>query len=158
MANLTLAFTTEGVMGLVYKASTTDWPSGLVTVVVQGLLKKYRPLDIESLMELRQQMNKVAMMKGADLLTLFEQLSAIENRFSVPGTPMDKSHMIAAVLDAATDEYQVVILTERRIKGNKLTVIDLEVAMSEHYCQLLRASGHKHNAISSGGDSDHEVV
>ncbi len=29
MANFTIAFTSEGVMGLVYKALTTDWPSGL---------------------------------------------------------------------------------------------------------------------------------
>ena len=157
MANFTMAFTTEGVMGLVYKASTTDWPSGLATVVVQGLLKKYRPLDIVSLVELRQRMNKVSMKKGVDPSTLFEQLSAIENQFSVPGTPMDESHMIAAILDAATDEYQAVISTERRIKGDKMTVMALEVAMSEHYRQLSRASGRKHNA-NAGGDSDHEVV
>jgi hypothetical protein len=61
MANFTMAFTTEGVMGLVYRALTTDWPSGLAMVVDQGLLKKYRPLDIVSLVELRQQMNKVSM-------------------------------------------------------------------------------------------------
>jgi hypothetical protein len=157
MANFTMAFTTEGVMGLVYKASTTDWPSGLATVVVQGLLKKYRPLDIVSLVELRQGMNKVSMKKGADPSTLLEQLSAIENQFSVPGTSMDESHMIAAILDAATDEYQAVISTERRIKGDKMTVMNLEVGMSKHYHQLLRASGRKHNA-NSGGDSDHAVV
>jgi hypothetical protein len=79
MANFTMAFTSEGVMGLVYKALTTDWPSGLPTVAVQDLLKKYRPLDIVSLVELRQQMNKVSIKKGADPSTLFEQLSAIEN-------------------------------------------------------------------------------
>ncbi len=158
MANFTMAFTTEGVMVLlVYKASTTDWPSGLATVVVQGLLNKYRSLDIVSSVELRQRMNKVPMKKGADPSTLFEQLSAIENQFSVRGTPMDESHMIAAILDAATDEYQAVILTERRIKGDKMTVMDLEVAMSKHYCQLSRASGREHNA-NLGGDWDYEVV
>ena len=157
MASFTMAFTSESVMGLVYKASTTNWPSGLAIIVVKGLLKKYRPLDIVSLVELRQRMNKVAMKKGSDPSTLFEQLSAIANQFSVPGTPMDESHMIAAILDAATDEYQAVISTERRIKGADMTVADLEVAMSEHYRQLSRASGRK-SGTSSGGDSGHEVV
>ena len=46
MANFTMAFTTEGVMGLVYKASTADWPSGLAKIVVQGLLKKFRHLRV----------------------------------------------------------------------------------------------------------------
>jgi hypothetical protein len=41
IASFTMAITTEGVMGLDYKASTPDWPSGLVAVVVQGLLKKH---------------------------------------------------------------------------------------------------------------------
>jgi hypothetical protein len=157
VANFAMAFTAEGVMGLVCKASTSDWPSALATVVVQGLRKKYRPLDIVSLVELRQRMNKVAMKKGADPSTLFEQLCAIKNQFSVPRTPMDESHTIAAILGAETDEYQAVVLTVRRIKGDKMTVMDLEVAMTEHYCQLLRAPGRKHNA-NSEGDSDHEVV
>ena len=30
MANLTMVFTSEMMMGLVYKANTKDWPSGLV--------------------------------------------------------------------------------------------------------------------------------
>jgi gag-polypeptide of LTR copia-type/Zinc knuckle len=158
MVSFTMAFTTEVVMGLVYKASTTAWPSGLAKIVVQGLLKKYRPLDIVSLVELRQRMNKVTMKKGADPSTLFEQLSAIENQFSVPGTPMDESHMIAVILDAATDEYQAVISTERRIRGDKMSVMDLEVAMSEHYRQLSRVSGGKKQQANSGGDSEHEVV
>jgi hypothetical protein len=41
---------------------------------------------------------------------------------------MDASHMIDAVLDAATDEYQAIISTERRIKGDKMTVMDFAVA------------------------------
>jgi hypothetical protein len=126
-------------------------------VVVPGLLKKYRPLDIVSLVELRQQMNKVSMKKGADPSTLFEQLSAIENQFSLPGTPMDESHMIAGILDPATDEYQAVISSEKRIRGDTMTLMDLEKVMSEHHRQLLRASGRKHNA-NLGGDSDHEVA
>ena len=36
-----MAFTTETLMGLVYKASNADWPSRLTKLVIQGLLQKY---------------------------------------------------------------------------------------------------------------------
>ena len=45
MANLTMAFTSEATMGLVYKAKTNDWPSGLAHLVVAALFKKYQPQD-----------------------------------------------------------------------------------------------------------------
>ena len=41
MASFTMAFTTETLMGLVYRASNADWPSRLTKLVVQGLLQKY---------------------------------------------------------------------------------------------------------------------
>ena len=80
MASFCMAFTTEGVMQVIYKSYTKEWPSGLAKIVVEGLMQRYRPLDIVSLVELRQRMNKVTMKKGADPMTLFEQLSAIENQ------------------------------------------------------------------------------
>jgi hypothetical protein len=41
MANLTMAFTTDGTMALVYKAKTGAWPSGLAHLVSLALKKKY---------------------------------------------------------------------------------------------------------------------
>ena len=52
MANLTMAFTSETTMGLVYKARTKDWPSGLAYLVIKGLFMKYRPIDMVTLVEL----------------------------------------------------------------------------------------------------------
>lgn len=43
MANLTMAFTSEAAMSLVYKAQSTDWPGGLAHLVVAALLEKYQP-------------------------------------------------------------------------------------------------------------------
>ena len=37
MANLTMAFTREMTMGLVYKAQTEEWPRGLAYLVVAAL-------------------------------------------------------------------------------------------------------------------------
>ena len=85
MANLSMAFTSEGTMGLVYKAMTPDWPGGLTYLVTEALNKKYRPQDTITRVELRQKLNKVAMKKNQDPATLFEQVSSIENQYNAPG-------------------------------------------------------------------------
>jgi hypothetical protein len=79
MANLTMAFTSNTLMGLVWKAMTSDWPSGLAHLIVSALFKKYQPQDTITRVELRQMLNGVKMKKGEDPATLFEQLSSIEN-------------------------------------------------------------------------------
>jgi hypothetical protein len=43
IANLTMAFQTERLMNLMYKAESTDWPSGRAHIVIDLLFKKYRP-------------------------------------------------------------------------------------------------------------------
>jgi hypothetical protein len=45
MANLTMAFTTDGTMALVYEAMDVDRPSGLAHKVVKELKSKYQPHD-----------------------------------------------------------------------------------------------------------------
>jgi Zinc knuckle len=42
------------------------------------------------------------------------------------------------VLSVATQEYQAILTAEQSIKGNQLTLHDLEVVMTQHYCQLNR--------------------
>ena len=51
--NLTLAFTTESLMSLLFKAQTTAWPNGLAHLVVKELFKKFQPRDTISRVELR---------------------------------------------------------------------------------------------------------
>jgi hypothetical protein len=58
-ANLSMAFTSEGSMGLVYNSMTSDWPNGLAHLVIIGLFKKYQPQDMVTLVELRQMLNKI---------------------------------------------------------------------------------------------------
>jgi hypothetical protein len=79
MANLTMAFTSEITMGLVYKAQTEEWPGGLAHLVVAALKAKYMPDDVITKVELRQMLSKVKMKKDEEPSILFEQLSAIEN-------------------------------------------------------------------------------
>jgi hypothetical protein len=48
MSCFTMAFMKEGIMRLVRKAKTNEWPDGLAYFVVRELNKKYKPRDILS--------------------------------------------------------------------------------------------------------------
>jgi hypothetical protein len=39
--HFTMAFTTEALMGIIFKAQTTEWPSGLAYLIVKALFERY---------------------------------------------------------------------------------------------------------------------
>ena len=41
VANLTMAFTTEEAISIVYDSATTSWPSGLAWKIIKAMKKKY---------------------------------------------------------------------------------------------------------------------
>ena len=63
IANLTIAFTSELLIGMVYQERTTNWPSGLEHMVMDALFKKIVPQDLVSKVELRRALNAVNMKK-----------------------------------------------------------------------------------------------
>jgi hypothetical protein len=77
------------------------------------------------------------MKKGSDPATLFETLAAIEDQYDGIGN-IKESDLIAVVLGVATQEYQAVLTAEQSMKGNQLTLHDLETVMTQHYCQINR--------------------
>ena len=116
MAYLTMTFTSEMMMGLVYKSMTVDWPEGIAYLVVESLMKKYKPQDTIT-RELRQKLNKVSMKKGQDPSVIFDQIGSIEYQYNTPDKHIEESNLIAVVLDAATVEYQPVLTSEQRLCG-----------------------------------------
>jgi hypothetical protein len=136
MANLSMAFTSEGTMGLVYKAMTTAWPNGLAHLVVRALFEKYQPQDTMTRVELRQRLNKISMKKDTDPATLFEQVATIENRYNTATSQVQQEDLIAVILDAAPMEYKSVLTTEQRSKGSNLKLNDLETVMNQHWRQI----------------------
>ena len=64
-------------------------------------------------------LNQISMNHMEDPVTLFEQLSKIENQFS---TTINKADVITIVMDAAPDEYQAILNTEQRAKGDEITL------------------------------------
>ena len=60
ITNITMDFTSESLTGMVYQARTTEWPSGLVHMVVDALFKKYVLQDLVSKIELRRALNSAS--------------------------------------------------------------------------------------------------
>jgi hypothetical protein len=55
------------------------------------------------------------MKKGAEPATLFEQISSVENKCNVPTKKkIDPDEVIAVTIDAAPEEYQSLLTSERR--------------------------------------------
>ena len=102
VANLTMAFTTEATMCLVYETVSSEWPSGLAHKVVSELFKKYQPQDTMTKAELRQQLSRVTLKKNKE----FEQLAAIKKRYNTSEKQIDEKELIATILEKAPNEYQ----------------------------------------------------
>ncbi len=133
IANFTMAITSEGTISLVYKAATADWPDGLAHLIVVAMLQRYMPQDTVTRVELRQMLNKVSMKPNDDPRVIFEQISTIENRYTTATQTIEKEDLIAVVLDAAAKDYQAVLTCEQRVRGQSVTLLDLETAMNQHY-------------------------
>jgi hypothetical protein len=138
MASFSMGFTTDKAMNIVYAASTEGWPEVEAYLVVKNLMKKYRPLDTVSKIKMRQQLARIKMKKGTDPSILYEQLTSIKNQFLGPSKQLDEDELIAIILDVATEEYHAILTVEQKIKGDALTVNDLERVMSKEFRQLTR--------------------
>ena len=136
VANLTMAFQTDKLLGLVYKSQDDNWPGGKAHLIVERMMKKYMPKDTMSRVEMRQGLNKVSMKKDEDPTTLFEQLSAIENAYNTESRKIDEDDLVAVILDKAPKEYKSVITAEQQARGENLTLDDLEKAMDHLYRQM----------------------
>ena len=120
---------------MIFKAMTDEWPSGLAHLVVKALNQKYRPKDTISRVELRVMLNKVSLSNKAHPSKLFEQLSKIENRFNDPRNKIkiDPEELVACAVSAAPEKYQPVIAVQSQLKGDQLTLEDVETAMLNYW-------------------------
>jgi hypothetical protein len=137
MANLPMVFTSEGTMGLVYKAMSANWPNGLAYLVIKGLFKKYQPQqDMVTLVELRQMLNKISMKKDANLVTMFEQIASVKNRYHTVMRKIQEEELIAFILDKSTMDYKAMLIAKHRVRGTLLTLNDLKLVMNQHWFQI----------------------
>jgi hypothetical protein len=77
-AYLTIAITSEKLLGVIKAAKTTKFPNGLAFMVMNALKKKYMPQDMVTKVELRQESMRIKMSGKEDPSTLFEQLAKVK--------------------------------------------------------------------------------
>ena len=137
MCSFTMAFQTESLLTLIYKAQTSDWPSGLAAAVKSALFKKYCPDDIMAEVELEAMLNQVKMKgKKSEPSTMFEQVNAIRNRFKSTKVKINEARLMATIISRAPTEYKAIISTTQQIEKNNLTMDILEEAMQNHWRAL----------------------
>ena len=78
------------------------------------MLAKYQPIDTVSRVELRQALNNVRMNEGENPNKLFEQISAIKNRYSNSSIKIDDAELIAVVITVSPNEYKMILTAEQR--------------------------------------------
>lgn len=71
-----------------------------------------------------------------DPSVIFEQISAIQNKFNYPGSIIPEEELIAVVITAAPTGYVSILTAEQRAKGNSLALSDLEEVMTQQYRQV----------------------
>ena len=117
-ANLTATLESPSLIGILMRAQTPDWPSGLVSMVVKQLLDKFEPQDTMSLFDtnhLQQQIGLKTLESNPQ--TMFEQIAALENQLK---TPMSDSEKIAIGIKKFPAEYQPVLTVKMRKEGGML--------------------------------------
>ena len=134
MVNLSVVFTSEGTMGLVYQAINANWPNGLVPLLIKGLFKKYQPQDMVMQVELRQMLNKISMKKDSNLVTMFEQITSVENRYNTLTRKIPEEDLIVILLDKSTKDYKAMLMAEQR--GTSMMLEDLELITNQHWHQI----------------------
>lgn len=137
MANFAMAFTSEGLLRMIYKSQSTDWPNGKAHLVVEQLMRKYKPQDTITIVEMRQRLAKVSMRSNEDPSTLFEQLSVIANLYYDKdlNRELSEEEQIATILTACPKAYETVLITEQRSRGVNLKLEHLEEVMTQFYRQ-----------------------
>ena len=102
-ANLTAALDSPSLIGILMRAQTTEWPSGLACNVIKQLFEKYEPKDTVSLIDMNHLKQKIGLtnMQG-NPQELFEQMAAIENQFK---TVIPEAEKVAMAIEKLPVEY-----------------------------------------------------
>jgi hypothetical protein len=110
--NYTLAFQTEACMGMIYGATTLEWPDGLSWLVAKALNKKYAPKDKISRVEMKRKLSAVSMSKKEDPHRMFEEFHRLSNLFNNGNMKISDENHMAQVFLAAPDHNQAVLNSE----------------------------------------------
>ena len=130
-ANLTAALDSPSLIGILMRAQTTEWPSGLACNVLKQLFEKYEPKDTVSLIDMNRLKQKIGLTNAqGNHQELFEQMAAIENQFK---TEIPEAEEVDMAIEKLPVEYQSVLTAEMRKEGIGITSSHIESAAFQHW-------------------------
>ena len=125
-ANLTAALDSPSLIGILMRAQTTEWPSGLACNVIKQLFEKYEPKDTVSLIDMNHLKQKIGLTNTqGNPQELFEQMAAIENQFKAV---IPEAENVAMPIEKLPVEYRSVLTAEMRKVGIGITSSHIESA------------------------------
>ena len=131
--NLSLVMNSKQLVKLLVGGQTTDWTSGLARKVVKALVRRFKPNDFVSKIQLCQMLNQISMQKCEDAVALYEQLSKVSNQFNMV---INNDDAIGVLMDAAPVEYQSGLDAEQRSKGDSIMIQHLADSMDQQWRSL----------------------
>ena len=130
-ANLTAALDSPSLIGILMRAQTTGWPSGLACNVIKQLFEKYEPKDTVSLIDMNHLKQKIGLSNAqGNPQELFEQIAANENQSK---TEIPEAEKVAMAIEKLPVEYQSVLTAEMRKEGIGITSSHIESAAFQHW-------------------------
>ena len=130
-ANLTAALDSPSLIGILMRAQTTEWPSGLACNVIKQLFEKYEPKDTVLLIDMNRLKQKVGLTNTqGNPQELFKQMAAIDNQFK---TEIPEDEKVAMAIEKLPAEYRSVLTAETRKEGIEITSTHIESAAFQHW-------------------------
>ena len=130
-ANLTAVLDSPSLIGILMRAQTTEWPSGLACNVIKQLFEKYELKDTVSLIDMNRLKQKIGLTNTqGNPQELFEQMAAIKNQFK---TEIPEAEKVAMAIEKLPAEYPSVLTAEMRKEGVGITSSHIESAAFQHW-------------------------
>ena len=129
VAIYTLSFTSNQLVNMIYESCNDDFPGGRAWEIAEALDKKYEPVDMMTIVERKNDLEKIKMTGKDHPSILFEQLCGIKNKFKKSAAKLSDKEMQAYVIEKAPACYLQSITNARVQHGDKCTCDNLEEAM-----------------------------
>ena len=128
VASLTVAFDTVALMQKINSAKTDEYKGGLAYLIVQSLMKKYRPMDRISKLDALVELDEIEMDSDEEPDEMFNKIATVKQQYQ--GSGMDEANYMNHVIQVAPDIYTDNITTIVGNKGDALTLADIQKTMN----------------------------
>ena len=125
VASFTMSFTTAGLMEHIEASKTEIYQEGIAHVIVEEMMKKYRPRDRIAGVEAEKELMKLKMKNKSNPDKYFNKLAVLKNKYRSNVNTFDEEKMIAATLAKAPSQYSAVLTQVLHVKGEDLKLADM---------------------------------